>query len=373
MKDMGSDIESIRREWGRRLLILGHHYQHSSVLCHADEIGDSLELARKAAMHSEAERIVFCGVRFMAESADILTRSNQTVYMPDTSAGCPMADMADAGSMQTALEMLETNGGDWLPVVYVNSSAEVKARCGMWGGSTCTSSNAGKVFQWVLSERKRIFFLPDEHLGVNTAHDLGMRVDEVIVYDPAQKGEGVGVSGQLSVVSGQSFHEKLRNVKVIVWKGFCLVHTAFTAEQVRNVRKRIPEAKIIVHPEVPKDVLRLADAYGSTSQIVKYVESAPEGSTVVIGTEINLVERLAREHSGRVTVKALSPSICETMARTNESNLLDLLHKWPERNEIHVPESVAQDARKALNTMLKLSTTTSVRGWHETPLKGGRK
>lgn len=341
MKDVGLDIESIRREWGRRLLILGHHYQRSSVLRHADEIGDSLELARKAAMHSEAEKIVFCGVRFMAESADILTRSDQTIYMPDTSAGCPMADMADAESMQTASEMLETSGRDWLPVVYVNSSARVKACCGMWGGSTCTSSNAGKAFQWVLSQGKRIFFLPDEHLGINTAHDMGIGDDEIVVYDPAQEGGGV-------------LPEKNDEAKVIVWKGFCLVHTAFTVEQVRNVRERIPAAKIIVHPEVPKDVLRLADAHGSTSQIVKYVESASEGATVVIGTELNLVERLAREHRGRVTVKALSPSVCATMASTNESNLLDLLREWPERNEIHVSEPVAQDARKALDRMLEL-------------------
>jgi len=368
MKNVGLDIESIRRKWGRRLLILGHHYQRSPVLRHADEIGDSLELARKAAMHSEAEKIVFCGVRFMAESADILTRSDQTVYMPDTSAGCPMAGMADAESMQTALEMLNRNGKDWLPVVYVNSSARVKACCGMWGGSTCTSSNAGKAFQWVLSQGKRIFFLPDEHLGINTAHDMGISDDEIVVYDPAQEGGGVGVSSQLSVVSGQRSDDShdptgkgagisskdIARTKVIVWKGFCLVHTAFTVEQVRNVRKRIPEAKIIVHPEVPKDIVRLADAHGSTSQIVKYVESTPEGATVVIGTEVNLVERLAREHRGRVTVKALSPSVCATMASTNESNLLDLLHKWPERNEIHVPEPVAQDARKALDRMLEL-------------------
>lgn len=341
MKEPGPQIEAIRKEWGTKLLILGHHYQSSSVLRHADAIGDSLELARKAATHSEAEKIVFCGVRFMAESADILAGANQTVYMPETSAGCPMANMADAESMRVAWEMLESARGGWLPVVYVNSTSEAKACCGKWGGSTCTSSNAGKVFEWVLSQGKRVLFLPDEHLGVNTAHDLGMKEDEVVIYDPTRKGGGVTPEG-------------LARARVMVWKGFCYVHTAFTAKQITDVRKHLPGAKIIVHPEVPEKAVRLTDAHGSTSQIIKYVERAPDESTVIIGTEVNLVEHLADQHRGRMTVKALSPSVCANMAKTNESNLLELLRGWPKNSEIHVPEATAECARKALTTMLKL-------------------
>ena len=341
MKDAAIEIEDIRKKWGKKLFILGHHYERPSVLRHADELGDSLELSRKAASHPEAERIVFCGVKFMAESADILTGPNQAVYMPETSAGCPMAAMAAANDMEAAWRILEENGGGWLPVVYVNSSAEVKACCGKLGGSTCTSSNAPKVFQWVFAQGKRVFFLPDEHLGVNTAHDMGIKDDEILVYDHKKPGGGIA-------------QEKIAKARVIVWKGFCIVHTAFKPDHVLEARKRYPDAKIIVHPETPKDVVRIADAHGSTSMIIKYVEAAPAGSVIVIGTELNLVDRLAEAHKGRLTIKALAPSVCANMAKTNEENLLVLLKDWPERNKIQVPESMAVDARKALRTMLNL-------------------
>jgi len=341
MNEISQEIDRVRAQWGAKLRILGHHYQRPAVLRHADELGDSLELSRKAANHPEAERIVFCGVKFMAESADILTGSGQTVYMPDMSAGCPMANMADADEMATAWKVLEDNGGGWLPVVYVNSSAEIKACCGKWGGSTCTSSNAAKVFKWVFAQGKKVFFLPDEHLGANTAHDMGISDDEVLLYDPRKTGGGLAI-------------EQLAKAKVIVWKGFCLVHTAFRMEHLIEARKRYPGAKVIVHPETPKEVLRICDAHGSTSQIIKYVEAAPAGSTIIVGTELNLVDRLAAEQSGRVMVKALAPSVCANMAKTNEANLLALLKEWPARNEVHVPESVAENARKALKTMLNL-------------------
>jgi quinolinate synthase len=249
--------------------------------------------------------------------------------------------MADAGEMTRAWEMLERNGGGWLPVVYVNSSAEIKALCGKWGGSTCTSSNASKVFKWVLSQGRRVFFLPDEHLGANTAHDMGIGDDEVAVCNP-KKDEGGIPKGSLA------------KAKVIVWKGFCLVHTAFKPEHVIEARKRFPDAKIIVHPETPKEVVRMCDEHGSTSQIIKYVEAAAVGSTIIIGTELNLVDRLAAEQKGRVTVKALAPSVCANMAKTSEANLLDVLKNWPVRNEVHVPDAVASDARRALETMLSL-------------------
>jgi quinolinate synthase len=289
----------------------------------------------------EAERIVFCGVKFMAESADILTSKNQTVYMPDMSANCPMANMADVGEMNDAWNMLEAHGGKWLPVVYVNSSAEIKAFCGKWGGSTCTSSNASEVFKWVFSQGKRVFFLPDEHLGANTAHDMSIPDDEVLLYNPKKQNGGIKT-------------EELTQAKVIVWKGFCLVHTAFKPVHVVEARERFPGAKIIVHPETPREVVRMCDAHGSTSQIIKYVKAAPAGSIIIVGTELNLIERLADEQKGRVTVKALSPSICANMAKTNEANLLTLIKEWPIRNEVHVPDSIAENARKALTTMLDL-------------------
>ena len=341
MANPGQEIDRIRSEWGEKLLILGHHYQRSSVLRHADETGDSLELARKAASRPEAERIVFCGVRFMAESADILSGASQHVYMPDVSAGCPMANMATAESMTKAWDVLTGFGDDWLPVVYVNSTAEVKACCGRLGGSTCTSSNAARIFEWVFSLGKRVLFLPDEHLGVNTGHDLDIPDDRILIYDPDR--EGGGLDG-----------EDVGNARIVVWKGFCIVHVAFTVDQVARVRDVLPAARIIVHPEAPKEVVRRVDAHGSTSQIIKYVENAEQDSAVVVGTEVNLVERLAEKHRGRVTVKALSPSVCANMSRINEENLLALLETWPEQNRIAVPEAVAENARKSLTTMLEL-------------------
>ena len=341
MADMGAEIEAVKGEWGRRLLILAHHYQRPSVLRFADCVGDSLELARSAAAHPEAERIVFCGVHFMAESADVLTGPDQTVYMPATEAGCPMADMATAAQMEAAWRVLQAQGGDWLPVVYVNSSAAIKACCGRWGGSACTSSNASRVLAWVFGQGRRALFLPDRHLGENTAHDLGVPDDEVLVYDPAAENGGLEPG-------------RLRRARVVVWKGHCIVHLAFTAEQVRRAREQWPAARIIVHPEAPREVVRLCDAHGSTAQIIRYVEGAPDGSTVVVGTELNLVERLADTHRARLTVKALAPSVCANMAKTNPRNLHALLTAWPDDRIVRVPPAVAEEARACLRTMLAL-------------------
>jgi quinolinate synthase len=341
MSSIGEQIDAIRGEMGRRLLILGHHYQRSSVVAHADESGDSLELARKAAAYGEAEKIVFCGVRFMAESADMLSGANQAVYMPDTLAGCPMARMADVGEADAAWERLSSVGEEWVPVVYVNSTAEIKAFCGRHGGSACTSSNAANVFEWAFEQGKKILFLPDEHLGVNTAHDLGLPDESVLCYDPGEEGGGLS-------------DEQVANSRVVVWKGFCIVHVSFTVDHVESVREQIPDAKIIVHPEAPKEVVRIVDAHGSTSQIINYVDAAPEGSTIVVGTELNLVDRLGERYRGVKTVKALSPSVCANMSKTNERNLLQVLQNWPQDHEIHVPEDVAIDARRCLETMLGL-------------------
>lgn len=334
-------IRALRESYGSDLLILGHHYQRDSVLTHADERGDSLELARKAASRRDAKRIVFCGVRFMAESADILTTPKQAVYMPAPQAGCPMARMADVEAMRQAWASLNRLASDWLPVVYVNSTAGIKACCGEWGGSACTSSNAGRVFEWVLKQNKKVFFLPDEHLGVNTAHDLGLNSTDVALYDPRLPDGGLTA-------------ETADQSRVVVWKGFCLVHAAFTVDAVHRVRRLRPAAKIIVHPETPRAVVELADAHGSTSQIIDYVKKAAPGSEIVIGTEQNLVQRLADEERGRLTIKSLAGVICANMAKTHAASLLTLLQDWPESHRVTVPEATATPARRALETMLSL-------------------
>jgi len=382
-------IETIRKQWGQKLFILGHYYQQDDVLQHADVTGDSLELARRAAAERKAERIVFCGVHFMAESADILRSPHQTVYMPDIHAGCPMADMAPLREVQQVwkeIHEVTINGmprnfppkadpppednpavlpnrhytsircggrsierqscpansapAGWVPVVYVNSSAAVKAFCGEHGGSTCTSSNAAKVFQWVLDQGKRILFIPDEHLGANTARDLGLPDEAVAVYDPGKKWGGVGVDG-------------IARARVLVWKGYCHVHT-FTVDNITSARRQYPGAKIIVHPETPVAATLLADAHGSTSQIIRYVEAAPEGSTVVIGTEFHLVDRLARAHHGRLTIVPLRQSVCRNMILTTEAKLLALLEQWPGDQIVRVSEPLRVNARKALERMLEV-------------------
>lgn len=334
------EIESIRREWGTRLLILGHHYQSPAVLSHADVIGDSLELARRAAA-SQAERIVFCGVHFMAESADILTTPAQRVYMPEPAAGCPMAAMADEGQVEKAWAFLQQQGDAWLPVVYVNSTARIKAFCGKAGGSACTSSNAAKVFQWALNQGKKIFFLPDIHLGLNSAHDLGIPDSETAIYDYQKPNGGLTP-------------EALRHVRVLVWGGYCPIHVNFTVDDVERVRAISPEAKIIVHPESPKEIVRMVDAHGSTAQIIQYVQAAPAGSTIVIGTESQLVKRLAEEYKGRLTIRMLKGSFCPNMAKTNEPNLARVLKDWPDRNAVKVPAQLISDARLCLERMLAL-------------------
>lgn len=343
MNNIHDEIISIKKQMGQKLVILGHHYQRPSVLQYADEIGDSLELSRKVITKDKAEKIVFCGVRFMAESAAILAKSNQIVYMPDITAGCPMANMADVPSFVKAMTFLkESWWGEWVPVLYVNSSAELKGICGSMGGITCTSSNAIKVINWVLMSGKKVLFLPDEHLGRNTAYAMGIKENEIVVYDPLQE------NGGLTQISNA------QNIKMILWKGFCIVHKKFTINDVLHARNKFPDAKIIVHPEVPAEVAKLCDARGSTAQIIKYVEGAQNGSTVIIGTEINLVARLAEIHKGRINVFALNQSACANMAKTNEENLLFTLKNWPSEHEIHVPQNIAVNAKLALDRMLSL-------------------
>lgn len=331
------NIEIIKKQWGPRLKILGHYYQRDEVLRHADIIGDSLELARSASLEKEAEKIVFCGVHFMAESADLLAQPNQKVYMPDIEAGCPMADMAPAGELKTAWNSLRQYSDEWLPIIYVNSSAAAKAFCGSLGGCTCTSRNAVDIVRQILTEGKRVFFIPDEHLAYNTANDLGIPEEETATFDP-------------SYPLGGLTPETIRKVKVLAWKGYCHVHS-FTVEDVIEARRRYPSAKIIVHPETPAAVVNLTDAHGSTSQIVEYVAKAADNSIVIVGTEFNLVRRLVQEHQQRLTIAPLRVSACPNMARTTAKKLLHTLQTWPAENIVRVPDEYRQNARLALERM----------------------
>lgn len=277
----------------------------------------------------------------MAESAAILARPAQTVYMPDLDAGCPMADMAPARELCKIWKEIEAAVPGWLPVIYVNSSAAAKAFCGAHGGCACTSSNAPRVVRWALDQGKRVLFIPDQHLARNTAHDLGLPDNAVALADPRLPLGGLSP-------------DVLRGARVLAWKGYCHVH-AFTVEDIAAARLRYPGAKIIVHPETPAPVLRLADAHGSTSQIIQYVENAPDGAAIVIGTEFNLVRRLARRHQQRLKIVPLRVSVCPNMSRTTEEKLCRILRDWPAENIVRIPEEHRADAQRALQRMLELS------------------
>jgi quinolinate synthase len=339
MSTIAEQIDEIRRQWGNKLVILGHHYQRPSVLQHADILGDSLELARRARAESVTERIVFCGVHFMAESACVLAAEHQSVYMPDVSAGCPMADMADIEQMEAALARISQVESGWVPVAYVNSTADIKACFGRNAGMTVTSGIAPRVLQSIFDQGKKVLFLPDQHLGENSAIDLGMDASEVAVYDPVLPEGGLSDA-------------QVRSCKMLVWKGYCIVHVGFTLDQIGLIRQRYPEARIIVHPETPKEVVKECDAHGSTAQIIRYVEEAAEGSMIFIGTEFNLVNRLAEQYKGRLEIRPLKPSVCTNMARTTPEKLLELLQTWPEQRKIEVDSRVAAEARVALERML---------------------
>lgn len=338
---MQKTISDIRNFFGRKLLILGHYYQADEVLRNADVVGDSLELARQAASAADAERIVLCGVLFMAEAADLLSAPHQTVYMPDVTASCNMALMAWPEGIRKAWSDLCEWESDWLPVAYVNSTVAVKAFCGEHGGLTCTSSSAVRIFKWAFEQGKKIFFLPDEHLGTNTAYDLGLPDEAVALYDPA-------------LINGGLTRESAAAARVVAWKGFCYVHAGFSVQDVAEARRRYPSARIIIHPEAPKEAVRLCDAHGATSQLIREVEQAPDGSTVVVGTELSLVQRLAKQHAGRVAVYPLRESSCVNMSITTEAKLLRLLQEWPDKNKVRVPDTLQEHARAALTRMLDL-------------------
>lgn len=336
-------VSEAKKRYGRKLVVLGHYYQQDEVIEFSDYQGDSYALAKAGAENKDADIIVFCGVLFMAEASVILARRGQKVFMPDTTAGCPLADTADINQVEQAWMVIEGVGiaENVIPVTYMNSSAALKAFCGKREGAVCTSSNAKNAYDWVLSQNKKIFFFPDEHLGRNTANAKGFKKDDVVLWDPLKPGGGI------------SPHD-LKEAKVILWKGFCHVHTFFTADHVKQARERYPDCLIVVHPECTEGVVNISDANGSTSFIKKYVEDAKPGATIVIGTEINMVNRLAWQNPDKKIVP-LARSLCPNMFKTSLSELCYTLEELPGVNEISVPKFIADEARIALERMLALA------------------
>jgi quinolinate synthase len=347
-EELRERILTAKRVLGSRLVVLGHHYQRESVIEFADFRGDSLKLSQLAALQREAEFIVFCGVHFMAESADILCRPHQSVILPDLRAGCSMADMAGGEDVEEAWERLVAAHGDAvLPVTYMNSTAELKAFCGARGGVVCTSSNARAVLEWAWERKPRVFFFPDQHLGRNTAFAMGVPLEHMAEWD--WRAEDLDLANARCFAGG---------ARLILWRGFCSVHTRFTKQEVDEARAEDPAVKVLVHPECPFDVVGSADLAGSTEFIIEQVRQAPAGTHWAIGTEINLVRRLALEHPEQ-RIHSLQKTVCPcaTMNRIDPAHLLWVLENLVEGrvvNRVQVPETVKHYARVALDRMLSL-------------------
>jgi quinolinate synthase len=333
---------------GDRVFVLGHHYQRDEVIQFADVTGDSFKLAQQAAARPEAEFVVFCGVHFMAESADILTGPDQAVVLPDPAAGCSMADMATFDQVEECWDVLRDAGiaATTVPVSYMNSSAAIKAFTGRHGGTICTSSNAARALDWAFERGERVLFLPDQHLGRNTAVlELGLSLEDCAVYDPHRPGGGLTT-------------EQVRSAKMLLWKGHCSVHGRFTEASVDEVRERVPGVTVLVHPECRHEVVTAADLVGSTEFIIRTLEAAPAGSAWAIGTELNLVKRLAQAHPDK-TVVFLDRAVCfcSTMNRIDLPHLVQSLEQLVQGRVLHrieVDPDVARDARLALDRMLAL-------------------
>ena len=346
----GKRIDEARAELGDRVVILGHHYQRDEVFRHADFSGDSLKLSRQAAQ-SNAEYIVFCGVHFMAEVADILSRPEQIVILPSLAAGCSMADMANLAKVEKAWQELSKVLGDAdqhiAPVTYINSAADLKAFCGRHGGIVCTSSNARQILDWSFARREKVLFFPDQHLGRNTGYRMGIGLDDMVVWDFDQPQGGLTA-------------EQIRAAKMILWKGFCSVHQMFTPDQIDRFRAKYPDGKVISHPEAPFEVCQKSDEVGSTEYIIKTVKESPAGTRWLVGTELNLVNRLNEQvkHEGKhAHFMASTICMCATMFRTDPPALLNVLEGLVNGhviNQIKVPEKDAAQARVALNRMLEL-------------------
>ncbi|MEK5325168.1 quinolinate synthase NadA [Aeribacillus sp. FSL M8-0254] len=347
VEELENRVIEIKKKFGTRLMIPGHHYQKDEVIQFADVTGDSLKLAQIAQETKDAEYIVFCGVHFMAETADMLTSPYQKVILPDMRAGCSMADMANIKQTEAAWSKLQELFDDTiLPLTYVNSSAEIKAFVGKNGGATVTSSNAETMLAWALKQKKRILFLPDQHLGRNTAFKLGIPLNKMAVWDPIE----------------QKLHYdgKREDVAIILWKGHCSVHEKFTVKNIEHIRSKYPDMKIIVHPECTFEVVQMADYSGSTKYIIDTIQNSPKGSKWAIGTEMNLVNRLIQDNPDKEIV-SLNPYMCPclTMNRIDLPHLvwaLESIDKGKIINQIIVDEAIKEYAVLALNRMLDHSS-----------------
>jgi quinolinate synthase len=344
-------IAAAKAMLAERLVILGHHYQRDDVIRHANQRGDSFKLAQWAARNPQADYIVFCGVHFMAESADILCAPHQQVVLPNMTAGCSMADMASLDDVMSCWDELAGAGlsDDTLPVTYINSSAALKAFCGRRGGVVCTSSNAPAVFRWALARKRRILFFPDEHLGRVTGRALGVPLAQMPVWDRRLSAGSLGGNDIAA----------LRDSRIILWNGYCGVHQRFTVDQVRRVRERYPDIRVVVHPECRLEVVEAADSYGSTEHIIRAVGESPPGSRWAVGTEINLVNRLGREHRDK-TVLSLDPDPCpcSTMYRIHPAYLCWVLERLVDGevvNRVTVEPETAHWAKLALERMLAIA------------------
>ncbi len=350
---MDERIARVREILGATTILLGHHYQRDEVIRFADFTGDSYKLS-KAAAETNAQYVVFCGVHFMAESADVLGHAGQQVILPDLNAGCSMADMAEISQVESCWETLERIGlaGETIPLTYMNSTAAIKAFCGERGGLVCTSSNARAAFEWALARGKRILFLPDQHLGRNTGYAMGIPLEEMAVWDPW--------AVQLGPVQGGQTKDRLAASRILLWKGHCAVHQRFLPSHVDEVRAKYPGIQVIVHPECRFEVCQKADALGSTERLIALVEQAPEGSAFAIGTEIHLVNRLARRfapHGKKIITLDSTGCLCTTMYRISPQHLAWALENLVEGrvvNRIQVRASVKRWARVALDRMLEV-------------------
>ena len=345
--EMQERIVAAKAALGKRLVVLGHHYQRDEVIRHADFTGDSFKLAQAAATRPEAEFIVFCGVHFMAESADILSADHQKVILPDLNAGCTMADMAETDQVEDCWEQVTSEiGEDILPVTYMNSTAGLKAFVGRHGGAVCTSSNARAVLDWAFRQKPRVLFFPDQHLGRNTGYRMGIPLPAMPVWDPYEP------------VGGLEGHD-LPAARIILWKGHCSVHNRFTPDMVDRRRAQIPGVQVIVHPECRFEVAQKSDAIGSTEGIIKTVQASPAGTKWAVGTELNLVTRLARECAPEREVVSLDDCfcVCSTMFRIDPPHLLWVLENLAEGrvvNQVKVPPRTTREARIALDRMLEI-------------------
>ncbi|WP_349409799.1 quinolinate synthase NadA [Pseudalkalibacillus sp. SCS-8] len=345
-QEMVSRIQEIKDTLGESLYLPGHHYQKDEVIQFADDTGDSLKLAQLSAANTKAKYIVFCGVHFMAETADILSNEEQIVILPDMRAGCSMADMADIYQTERAWNSLQEVFGDTiLPLTYVNSTASIKSFVGKNGGATVTSSNAKAMVEWALQQKERILFLPDQHLGRNTAYDLGIPLEEMAIWDP--------ISNELV------YEGNLDDLRIILWKGHCSVHEKFTIKNIEDVRAEMPGVNVIVHPECTFDVVQASDLNGSTKKIIETIEQAPSGTSWAIGTEMNLVNRIIKTHPDKRIV-SLNPNMCPclTMNRIDLPHLLWALESIMEGeiiNLIKVDEETTHFAKTALERMLNKS------------------